>query len=909
MISKKIAASTVALALGASAVVAPQATALPEEFTSPPGRTANPQQGACAVVLDQNITTVNPGVALKTTQNGVSVGVGLDEVDNAFVPWVSVSADSERVFQSGTAFIVVENVGTQDATHSYKLEALKKGSVGIKRKGNEPVEVLDVNEVALIDQESFSLKRDQKRTAVVKLAVDSNQQAQTWAWRVNNPTILAAEKTRVSPTVQIEVAPWVFETDDCAPIVASEQQSQAIIADGNEYDTGITVANAENDYQRLTGNVSIAGKKIEGAKVRVDDTGKVYVTLPKGATGSVDDDKAAKVDVEIIANPRETTKDEDFDAYKNPQVLRVATEDGVVDQDTPKFTGSVPVAKFAPAYNTPNTVKPGGSVDVALKAQPGDVRGTAVDATYTVVDAPEGWTAEPAKDGTLKVTAPKGAKHGDTATFTVDVTYADGSKDTIDTVVTVRDTDANLNTPGYGETYGKVGVDVSLEQNNKNLPEGSTFTITPGQDLGDWVPKVDPTTGTITVTIPGSAKPGDVKTILVDVTYPDGSVDKNVPAKVIVHGAPEYPEVEKTPGQNATLKPKKDDVPGGSTYEITPGQDLEEWNPQIDAKTGDITVTVPKTAKDGDEKIINVTVTYPSGKTDVVPAKVTVKVPETQPGNGTDNTTPGDNNTTTVIVVYPGQKTEVPPPNGSGEWKIPDNPKIPEGWKVEVNPSTGNLTITPPADVKPGTNITIPVEVKTPDGKTTIVEIPVKTDNGSIPNDPGQKQPQNLVSDQGSSENIKKCFDSMSSENNPLLWLVPLGLLIAIGAPLAGPLGAELGKAAANVSEKMNIPNPLEQFGLGGETNRRPQPEWMRQIQVEADRLQQQFGPEVTQAAAIGLSLAGLAAGIGILAALCKDGELPEWAQSSKSDAKGSSDKGEDKGEDKSDGKETEETA
>lgn len=571
MISKKIAASTVALALGASAVVAPQATALPEEFTSPPGRTANPQQGACAVVLDQNITTVNPGVALKTTQNGVSVGVGLDEVDNAFVPWVSVSADSERVFQSGTAFIVVENVGTQDATHSYKLEALKKGSVEIKRKGNEPVEMLDVNEVALIDQESFSLKRDQKRTAVVKLAVDSNQQAQTWAWRVNNPTILAAEKTRVSPTVQIDVAPWVFETDDCAPIVASEQQSQAIIADGNEYDTGITVANAENDYQRLTGNVSIAGKKIEGAKVRVDDTGKVYVTLPKGATGSVDDDKAAKVDVEIIANPRETTKDEDFDAYKNPQVLRVATEDGVVDQDTPKFTGSVPVAKFAPAYNTPNTAKPGGSVDVALKAQPGDVRGTAVDATYTVVDAPEGWTAEPAKDGTLKVTAPKGAKHGDTATFTVDVTYADGSKDTIDTVVTVRDTDANLNTPGYGETYGKVGVEVSLEQNNKNLPEGSTFTITPGQDLGDWAPKVDPTTGTITVTIPGSAKPGDVKTILVDVTYPDGSVDKNVPAKVIVHGAPEYPKVEKTPGQNATLKPKKDDVPGGSTYEITPG--------------------------------------------------------------------------------------------------------------------------------------------------------------------------------------------------------------------------------------------------------------------------------------------------------------------------------------------------
>ena len=71
----------------------------------------------------------------------------------------------------------------------------------------------------------------------------------------------------------------------------------------------------------------------------------------------------------------------------------------------------------------------------------------------------------------------------------------------------------------------------------------------------------------------------------------------------------------------------------------------------------------------------------------------------------------------------------------------------------------------------------------------------------------------------------------------------------------------------------------------------------MAQIQIEAQRLQAQFGPEVTQAAAIGLSLAGLAAGLGVLAALCKDGDLPEWATSSTatggegSSAEGSSDK------------------
>ena len=66
MISKKLIAGAVALALGGSIAVAPQASALPTQFTSPPTRQSVAQQ-ACEVVLDTNITTVDPGVALKLT--------------------------------------------------------------------------------------------------------------------------------------------------------------------------------------------------------------------------------------------------------------------------------------------------------------------------------------------------------------------------------------------------------------------------------------------------------------------------------------------------------------------------------------------------------------------------------------------------------------------------------------------------------------------------------------------------------------------------------------------------------------------------------------------------------------------------------------------------------------------------
>lgn len=1052
MNAKKIAASAVAVALGTSAIVAPQVTALPEESVSPPGAVGNPGQDECQVVMEDTVSTSRPDEAREAYQSGVSAGVALNRTNTEYLTWVTLDKKGERIFERAKAEFDVINYASKDVTQTFTVKEQQPGALTFDATFPESGDAvaLDVTDIVPADTKEFSLAPRGVQNVSVGLGLNNSLDKQTWAWKINQPSAMGSTGTSVKSWASVEVAPWPIETDNCLPITASSTESKAIIADGNEYDTGITVANAENDFERLTGNVTVDGKAVADAKVRVDANGKVYVTLPKNATGGVDNNKPAKVDVQLLAQPREETKDSKFEAYNSPQALRVLDDLGRVDQDSPEFTGEVPVQKFAPEYKSPATVKPGKSVNVALAKQPGDVRGKAVDATYTVKNAPESWTAAPAKDGTLKVTAPKGAKGGDTAEFTVEVAYPDGSVDTLKPVVKVTEFQATVTTPGYGEEQGKRGTEVTLTQTEK-LPKGSTFTITEEQDLGDWKPEIDPKTGEVTVTIPKSANPGDEKTILVDVKYPDGSTDTKVPAKVIVlndpaygeitdkpgetvelsqtgdvvdgstftinpeqdlgdwkpeidpetgkitvtipegakpgdekeilvdvkdpksgkvdtvpakvivHGAPEYPAVEKTPGDKVVLVPASNQTPADSTYEITPDQDLGEWDPTIDPNTGEITVTVPETAKDGDKKTINVTVTYPGGKTDTVPAEITVKDRETSPGTETPETPENPDKKGPTIIVIPGETKELTPEfigdkDGDPTYKLPDGYKVPDGWNITVDPKTGDITITAPKDATPGTKIEVPVEITFPSGNKETQEIPVEvgeTSEGTIPFVPGQKDPLvifvpkdadkgtdpklpegwtivergdntftigvpegtkpgtyeivftgkdgsgevkvlvevkegAIVTEQGSSENLQKCFANMSSESNPLLWLIPVGLLIAIGAPLAGPLGQELNKAAANVSAQMNIPNPLEQFGIGGNTNRRPQPEWMTQLQAEAGRIQAQFGPQVTQAAAIGLSLAGLAAGLGILAALCKDGELPEWAASS-TNAEGSS--------------------
>ncbi|MEB7784308.1 YPDG domain-containing protein, partial [Mammaliicoccus sciuri] len=74
------------------------------------------------------------------------------------------------------------------------------------------------------------------------------------------------------------------------------------------------------------------------------------------------------------------------------------------------------------------------------------------------------------------------------------------------------------------------------------------------------------------------------------------------------------------------------------------------------------------------------------------------------------------------IETKPGESVTIPqngdstlPPGTTFE--IPEG-SVPDGWTATVDPNTGAVTVTPPADAEPGTSAEIPVKVRYPDGST-----------------------------------------------------------------------------------------------------------------------------------------------------------------------------------------------
>ncbi|REH95330.1 hypothetical protein DOS67_07410, partial [Staphylococcus felis] len=188
-----------------------------------------------------------------------------------------------------------------------------------------------------------------------------------------------------------------------------------------------------------------------------------------------------------------------------------------------------------------------------------------------------------------------------------------------------------------------------------------------------------------------------------------------------------------TPGNPVTVPQTGDEeLPPGTTFEVPPAGIPEDWTVTVDPDNGTVTVTPPANAEPGTSVDIPIKVTYPDGSTEETPVKVTVtpnQAQENTPGYEDGNTTPGNPVTvpqTGDTELPPGTKFEVPPTS------------VPEGWEIEVNPDNGEVTVTPPADVEPGTSVDIPVKVTYPDGSTE--ETPVKvtvTPNQAQENTPG----------------------------------------------------------------------------------------------------------------------------------------------------------------------------
>lgn len=623
------------------------------------------------------------------------------------------------------------------------------------------------------------------------------------------------------------------------------------------------------------------------------------------------------------------------------------------DDSTKVVPGTVivsapPQAQNPDAYYLAETTRPGVEVTVGAPEFSADApKGT----TFTIHDAyeaPKGWKVNVGEDGSVTATPPADAKPGDRIVVPVQITYPDGSSITRPAVVVVvDDAPKGTNDVQFPPKPTKPGTVVVVTP--KGGTEGSTYVVEQKDIPEGWTINIDENTGVSHVTPPADAKPGDFGVINVQVTDPNGNtITRPIVVTVIddpaapvdpnpaTPSAPDqnYAPKQTKPNQTVTVNPTPR-APGGTTFVISPEYKASKgWKVTV-GEDGSVTATPPADAKSGDYTVVPVDITYPGGQKVTRPATIlVVDDADTPEGQPPVDYNPGRTKGGVTVVVPPSTQ-----PDGA-TFKIVDGWKAPEGWTVTINDG-GSVSVTPPADAKPGEQVVVPVEITYPDGKTVtrpaVVTVTGDTPSTSAGNTPptievkpgtshvevhvpganigdlklpdgwtaqregdkviivppaertpdpkgfditipgregdvtvhvvveGDKE-QPKTPGKSSADDLQRCLADMSSHGGPLLWLIPLGLAVAVGAPLLAAMGPEINASARRVSEQMNIPNPFGNFG----DNR---PDFLKQLDIEAARLNAKFGPQATEALG---AIAAVTLGIGALAgllSLCAPGE------------------------------------